>query len=148
MDDHEDFIRRHPKYKDLKILSICLCQGAALHYLDGKTGIRDFDVYIFFEKHPTIKYPFRRRGFRDFGKYKFGKTYTRPGSSLKYQNAKGRIIDIMGHEIDNINNDYKKSIQGYLSEPHSTTPYFLAQKAVVVLEPKEDMGQVIWPINN
>jgi hypothetical protein len=25
-----------------------LCQGAALHYLDGRTGVKDFDVWSFY----------------------------------------------------------------------------------------------------
>jgi len=149
-DDHKDFIRRHPKYKNLKVLSICLCQGGALHYLDGKTGIRDFDTYIFFERNQSIRYPCRRRGFGDFGESKFGKTYINPSNSQsvnKYTQAKGRYVDIMGREIDNIDNDYEKSIQNYLKEPKSATPYFLSQKAAVVLEPINDLGKIIWPLN-
>ena len=32
-------------YKD-RIICTALCQGAALHYLDGKNGIKDFDVWL------------------------------------------------------------------------------------------------------
>ena len=31
-----------------KLVAIALCQGAALHYVDGITGIKDFDIYFFF----------------------------------------------------------------------------------------------------
>lgn len=150
-DDYDDFVNRHPKYKDLKILSICLCQGAALHYIDGQTGVRDFDIFMFFERKGCVRYPFRRRGFKDFGKSKFGKTYinlnnfkSSSKSSSKYENTKGRTIDIMGREINNIDNDYEKSIQEYLANPKSDTSYYLSQKAVVVLEPIKDLGKIIW----
>jgi hypothetical protein len=34
------------------VLCIALCQGAANHFLDGKTGINDFDVYTFYRQNP------------------------------------------------------------------------------------------------
>lgn len=143
--DYNDFVKRHPKYKSLNIMSICLCQGAALHYVDGKNGIRDFDTYIFFDNKSAIRYPVRRIGYRDFGKSKFGKTFHHPGKNVnKHKNEKGRSIDIMGRQIEHIDNDYKKSIKKWLQDAKSDTPYFLSQKAVVVLEPKKDLGEVIW----
>jgi hypothetical protein len=27
-----------------RVLCVALCQGAALHYLDGRNGVKDFDV--------------------------------------------------------------------------------------------------------
>jgi hypothetical protein len=42
---------RHPggagRYAGL-LLCRALCQGAALHYLDGKNGVKDFDVWSFY----------------------------------------------------------------------------------------------------
>ena len=44
---------------------VALGQGAARHYLDGQTGVKDFDVWTFFAAAPTRPYPdpalFRRR---------------------------------------------------------------------------------------
>ena len=31
-----------------RLLCRALCQGAALHYLDGKNGVKDFDVWSFY----------------------------------------------------------------------------------------------------
>jgi hypothetical protein len=151
MDEHDNFFHRHPVYRKLKLLSICLCQGGALHYIDGKTGIRDFDVFFFFDNNTPIRYPFRRRGFADFGESKFGKTKSNQDPPpTKMAKAKGKVIDVMGRQIPNIDDDYVKSLQTYLkkglaSENDSSTPYRLAQKAVVTLWPTEDLGKVIWP---
>ena len=145
-DDYNDFLKRHPKYRQLKKLAVCLCQGAALHYVDGKNGIRDFDTYIFFDKNSPIKYPPRRKGYKDFGVSKHGRTYFRPEHTKpKHEKTKGRSIDIMGRQIDVVEGDYKKSICKWLEEAKSDTPWCLAQKAVVVLEPEEDFAEVIWP---
>lgn len=43
--DREDLFKRKPEtgrlYGD-KLFAVALCQGAALHYLDGKNGIKDW----------------------------------------------------------------------------------------------------------
>jgi hypothetical protein len=40
-----------------KILCVALCQGAAWHYLDKTTGVRDFDVFTFFAADGAKKFP-------------------------------------------------------------------------------------------
>lgn len=60
--DRVDFFKRQPKYKVYANRVICtaLCQGAAMHYINGSTGINDFDVYTFYKKHPSVTwYPKR-----------------------------------------------------------------------------------------
>lgn len=46
-----DLFARHPhgagRYAG-RLLCRALCQGAALHYLDGKNGVKDFDVWSFY----------------------------------------------------------------------------------------------------
>ena len=147
--DFNDLCKRIPKYKKLKLLAICLCQGGAQHYVDGKNGIRDFDTYLFFDNNCSVQFPPRRRGYHDFGVSKFGRTYFRPGHiQPKHERIKGRSIDVMGRSIEVIDDDYKKSIQKWLGEAKSETPYLLSKKAVVVLEPEEDLGEVIWTMIN
>src|SRR4051794_34728533 len=57
------------RYRD-RLLAVALCQGAALHYLDGRTGVKDFDVWTFFAALPQ-RYPdpalYRRNKTYDFG---------------------------------------------------------------------------------
>jgi hypothetical protein len=143
--DFNDFCERYSKYKPLKdhIIAICLCQGGALHYIDETTGIRDFDVYIFFDNETSITYPVRRRSVKDFGTDKFGTTY--PGANIKNFHPEfiGRNIDLMARNIDKTG-DYIESIQNYLKNQNSPTAYYLSQKAVVVLYPEEDIGKILW----
>ena len=54
------------------VLCRALCQGAALHYIDHKNGVKDLDVYTFFRADKGKPWPYRRRGTADFGKPKFG----------------------------------------------------------------------------
>jgi hypothetical protein len=48
-----------------RLLCRALCQGAALHYLDGKNGVKDFDVWSFYAARPSrraIPVPLARDG--------------------------------------------------------------------------------------
>lgn len=134
--DNSSLKRRHPKYRQLKQLAICLCQGGALHYVDGKNGIRDFDVYTFYAEHPTVRYPVRRKVVADFGESAHGQSYGR-------EDLKGRSVDLMGRQIRDMG-DYKASICDYLEEQPTDTAHYLARKAVITLWPVEDMGDVVW----
>ena len=40
-----------------RVLCVLLCQGAALHFIDGKNGVKDFDVWTFYRAHPRRPYP-------------------------------------------------------------------------------------------
>lgn len=67
-----------------------MCQGAGLHYVDYKTGVKDFDVWSVYAEHPGGPFPARWRGTADFGVSKFG-CYS--GDPDRYR---GRRVDIMG----------------------------------------------------
>jgi len=56
-----------------RLLCRALCQGAARHYLDGTTGIKDFDVWSFYAEHDDGPFPYRWRGTADFGPSRFGR---------------------------------------------------------------------------
>jgi hypothetical protein len=47
--------------------------GAALHYLDARTGIKDFDVWSFYAARSDRPFPYRWRGTADYGPSKFGR---------------------------------------------------------------------------
>ena len=42
-----------------------LCQGAALHYVNGSNGVKDFDVCSFYAQDDDWSFPARSRGTRD-----------------------------------------------------------------------------------
>ena len=52
--DREDFFARKTRYRalDERLICVALCQGAALHYVDGKSGVKDFDVWTFYAARP------------------------------------------------------------------------------------------------
>lgn len=120
-------------YKD-RLLAVTLCQGAALHYLDRHTGVKDFDVWTFFSHPPGRPYPdaalFRRRKLADFGPSRFGRTSTAPAW------MKGRRVDLFARSLD------VGGIRQWLTEGRTETARKLAEKAVIELEPT--LGRVIW----
>ena len=140
--DREDLFARKPRYRALngRLLCVALCQGAALHYLDGKNGVKDFDVWTFFAAHPDAPdFPWRRRRAVDFGDPEFGPSPDKPGFV-------GRHVDLLGRSLD-VTEDAAATaaIRKYLSEGHTETARRLAEKAVVLLEPSDRLGAVIWP---
>ena len=140
--DREDLFARKPRYRALngRLLCVALCQGAALHYLDGKNGVKDFDVWTFFAAHPDAPdFPWRRRRAVDFGDPKFGPPPDKPSFA-------GRRVDLLGRSLD-VTEDVAATaaIRKYLSQGHTETARRLAEKAVVLLEPSDRLGAVIWP---
>ena len=93
--DLDDFFRRRSEtgyvYRDRRML-ICLCQGAARHFVHQNCGVKDFDVWAFFRENPFRPFPYRRRGKQDFGVSRFGRHPDDEG----YQ---GRRVDVMGRSI-------------------------------------------------
>lgn len=47
--DRKERLRRRPRWRPYgdRVLCVALCQGAALHFLDKRNGVKDFDVYTF-----------------------------------------------------------------------------------------------------
>ena len=74
--DLQDFFRRYPDtgelYRNRRML-ICLCQGAARHFVRQGHGVKDFEVWTFFRKHPEKPFPYRRHPKKDFGHSRFGR---------------------------------------------------------------------------
>ena len=118
-----------------KPVAIALCQGAAMHYQDGKTGYTDFDVYLFYEIDNS--YPPRRR---------HPARYWKP--PLCYKNAKypcGDIqVDVLVRCIEVHGKNPTEIIHWFLRNGKSKTACCLSEKAVVLLHPPKQLGKVIW----
>ncbi len=157
--DQADFTSRLKQWQFLRrrLLCVTLCQGAALHYLDRVTGIKDFDVWTFYELRPgERRFPERKRPrkqFRDFGPSKFGRHPTHA--------CMGRRVDMFGRSIRGRNPI--KAVRLWLStglqrvknmSPQRRailrrngklpSPYCLALKAVIAIYPRSLRGTVIW----
>jgi hypothetical protein len=108
--------------------------------MDGKTGVKDFDVWSFFCE--IAGQPIRRRQVvsRDFGQPHFGKSPDKP-------NFIGVKVDLLFKSIAcTPERSPARSLQQYLTEGRTDTARHLAKKAVVLLEPK--VGVVIWRPND
>jgi hypothetical protein len=142
--DLEDLISRRPNRAYLRdaVTCIALCQGGALHYIDEETGVKDLDVFTFYRKiEGKPEYPYRRhrRGGLDFGDAYFG----RHPSCTHYV---GRKVDVLGRSIlVGSGEDPADALRRYLTRARPrSTPWFLAQKAVVLLWPPGRSGEMVW----
>lgn len=125
-----------------RLLCRALCQGAACHYLDGTTGIKDFDVWSFYTEHEAGPFPYRWRGTADFGPSRFGRY---PGDPLTFR---GRRVDFLGRSLPaSLTDDPAAVVRAYLSSPRTRTAKELAAKAVVLISPLGRIGEVIWPMH-
>ena len=128
-------------YQD-RLFAIALCQGAALHYVDGKNGVKDFDVWCFFRANPARPFPYRRNGTADFGSAKFGKS---PG----WEHLFGRRVDFLGRSLDVPTAvDPVLALRSYLSDGKTESARQLAAKAMVLIWPTEKLGMVVWGAQN
>lgn len=141
LQDRKNFFLRDPHWRSLyssRIVCVALCQGAALHYVDGKNGVKDFDVWTFFAQQSEAPFPARRIVSRDFGPSKFNKD----PAETRYV---GRRVDLIGRSIDcAVGADPVEAIQRYLDHPRTTSAQKLAGKAVVLIEPAELRGVIAW----
>ena len=133
LDEHENFFRRNPHLKVAyyySLVGICLCQGAASHYLDPNVGIKDFDIWHFYVEHGSVKFPYRAHKRIEDG-------------------YKGKPIDFLKRAIpkdihDSYFNDPEQAIMEYLFERNTKTKKLLLKKAIIGLFPNKIFGKVLW----
>lgn len=127
-----------------RILLVALCQGAAKHFIDGKTGVKDLDVYTFYaEKPDTMMTPLRHVAV-DFGESEFG--YRPKDEPVKGERFVGRRVDLLQRSLKvSPRTDPVKAVRDWLQTSRATTPKLLREKAVVGIWPDEYLGQIIWP---
>lgn len=140
-DDLRQLFERNEPLRRLylsKYLCTALCQGAALHVVDGKNGIKDWDVWTFFRRHPERQFPPRRRVERSFGDPRFGR--------LTRTEHVGRCVDLLGRAIEcDEGADPSVAIRKYLRDGRTKSAQLLAMKAVILLDPEHRCGEVVWP---
>jgi hypothetical protein len=138
--ERQVFLRRNSRYRDCKLLCVALCQGAGLHYIDGKNGVKDFEVWTFYERVQQVPdFPARRIMHHDFGPSKFGR---HPADS----GYEGRRVDLLGRSIHVTGTNPIEAIRKYLSQARTKSARLLAKKAVVLIEPDYLIGTQVWPL--
>ena len=141
-EDLGDLFRRKPdksgRYKGRPVM-LCLCQGAAEHFVYGKRGVKDFDVWAFFSKSPKLPpFPYRRRGKVDFGPSRFGR-------HSEDKNFEGRRVDVLGRSIECSGKSLEKCVLEWLEGGKTKSAKEIAKRPVVVIYPERLRGIVIWP---
>ncbi|MCK4125575.1 MULTISPECIES: hypothetical protein [Ralstonia solanacearum species complex] len=139
--DRDDFFARYARAQHF--LCSALCQGAAKHYVDRINGVKDIDVWSFFVKTEGVPdFNARRRVERDLGPSKFG---VHPHDMKR--GFTGRRVDLLGRSIDVTPGEGPvEALRRYLSERRTGSASHLQKKAVVLLEPRELAGTVVWPV--
>lgn len=133
--EHEVFFKRNPHLKVAyynSLIGICLCQGAASHYLNPtkKIGVKDFDIWHFYVESSKTNFPYRAH-------------------KVIINGHKSKSIDFLKRAIpqdiyDLSPKDPKQIIMNYLLEKNTKTKKLLLKKAVIGLHPKKIFGEAIW----
>jgi hypothetical protein len=163
--DHQHFTRGdgRPEYRTRRLI-VTLAQGAALHYLDGRNGVKDLDVWTLYAAVPGARFPAdRRETHADFGPSELGRQsydlttarYDQERNRFqRWQAYAGRRVDFMMRALplppDAPADDIVITLRAWLTTGAShrgqkkPTPWYLAQKAMVALWPDDQLGRIIW----
>ena len=141
--EREEYFERHPEWAMLyrkRVVGVALCKDAALHFVNGSTGVDGFDVWTFYAEHSEAPFPFQQVVKVDFGKSKFGRDAANPDA---YQ---GRRVELRGRSLDcKAGDDPIEVLQRYLRAGETPSARELRDKAVVLIEPEKFLGYVVWP---
>ncbi|MGH7949503.1 MAG: hypothetical protein ACREQF_09785 [Candidatus Binataceae bacterium] len=141
-DEREDYFGRHPEWAMLyrkRVLCSALCRDGALHFLNGTTGVGQFDVWTFYIEHAEAPFPYHRVSHRDFGESKFGSAAGQPAYEGRRVELNSRSLPCeMGH-------DPVAVLQQYLRRGETPSSRELREGAVVLIEPDDYLGYVVWP---
>ncbi len=135
---------KHPRKRALykhRLLGVCLCQGAADHYVDPERsrGVHDFDLWAFFAR-PTGAHLWNRKPFTaDFGPSKFGRS---PLDPAKYA---GRRVDVLWRDLPAQMDEAPAAlIRRYFEEPRTASARALRSKAAILVWPDDRTGEILW----
>jgi hypothetical protein len=143
-DAEAELFRRNPQRSGRyagRLLCWALCQGAALHYVHGDNGVKDFDVWSFYAEDDGQPFPARWRETRDFRPSKFGRY---PDDPPMYM---GRRVDLLGRSLPvPLGVDPAHALRHYLAAPRTNSAKALSTKAAVLVYPPDRAGEVVWPV--
>jgi hypothetical protein len=145
-DAEADLFKRNPQGSGRyagRLLGRALCQGAALHYVNERNGVKDFDVWSFYAQYDDWPFPARWRGTRDFGPSRFGRYSSDPP---RYS---GRRVDLLGRSLPaEPGADPADVLRRYLTDRRTDSAKHLAAKAVVLIGPENRVGEIVWPVSH
>jgi hypothetical protein len=158
-EDREQFYIAQPEYRH-RLIATVLAQGAALHYLDRKNGVKDLDVWSFFTLPAGhTRFPAdRRHRHVDFGPSDLGRqrydlaraknAHERSQWQRWQREHQGRRVDLLmrGLRCD-LDEDPAAAVRGWIDRGlrrSAKSPWHLRQSAVILIDPKHRRGEVIW----
>ena len=120
------------------LLVLCLCQGAAEHYVHGECGVKDFDAWAFYEAQTGEKpFPWRRYSTEDFGPSRFGSNPCDEGCT-------GRRIDVLGRSITRkTEQSPENAVLDWLHSKRKSARCIMTSP-VVAIYPDRYCGRVTW----
>ena len=131
------------------LISICLCQGAALHReqtlagISEPHGVKDLDVWCFFSQVPGFQFPPRWRLELDFGPSHLGRD---PSIDARFS---GRKVDVMGRDIAFEQGDTpSRMIRRYLTTKPTGSAFYLARRPVIAIWPEGELGTAYWDLSD
>lgn len=147
--DNAKFFKGRPEYAD-RLLCVALCQGAGLHFVDianGKAspnGVKDLDVWSFFAAISGQRFPAdKRHSHVDFGPSKFGR-WSR--ELPRFSHFQGRRVDLFMRALPvSIDAEPAAALRKYLRGGRTESARRLAAKGVVLIDPVERCGEIVWP---
>ena len=114
--------------------------GAALHYVNAGNGVKDCDVWSFYAERSGGPFPYRWPGTADYGASKFERYADDPPSFT------GRRVDLLGRSLHApLEVEPTAVVRDCLSAARTTSAKAPAKKAVVLINPEQFVGQVVWP---
>lgn len=141
LDDLEQLFERKPETGEIyrkRLLMLCLCQGGAEHFVRRRNGVKDLDVWAFFDEGPSRPFPYRRRGKRDFGPSHFG----RHPHDIGFE---GRRVDIIGRSIKRgPDQTPQHAVREWLQGRATESARLISQRPVVAIHPESLRGDIIW----
>ena len=97
-------------------------------------------MWIFYTESKTRMFPPRRRAKVDLGDSKFGVSPDEP-------EFVGRRVDLIGRSVPGARpGDVVGTLRRYLSEGKTQSARLLSLKAMILIEPAEKLGTVVWPL--
>jgi hypothetical protein len=142
-DAEAELFRRNPQGSGryaCRLLGRALCQGAALRYVNESNGVKDFDVRSFYAQYDDWSFPVRWRGTRDLGPSKFGRY---PHDPPRYP---GRRVDLPGRSLPaRPGAGLADVLRRYLAARRTDAAKALGAMAVVLIDPENRAGEIVWP---
>jgi len=131
------FTARRPDLKG-KIVAGCLAQGAAAHFIDGVTGIKDIDLWLFYDGRALDKsMPNRTIHTLDFGPSVHGR---HPDDDPAH--FTGRRIDAMARAVTSHVEEPEEAVRTWLAT-NTKSARLLRARPVILVWPKALLGRIV-----